>query len=140
MENQGFIGIKLVDSKDNTVNNNEIITQGKSSTGILLERSDNNEISGNKILSTEQIELLNNLSKDVQTLKSTVPNEVVYLLENLEKEIDNVRNAKQDSLLNKAHKLSETITNILTLGTEKAPQIVATLAPYIMSVLQSFGG
>lgn len=140
MENQGFVGLKLVGSDNNTIKNNEIIVQGKSGTGILLDTSNNNEISGNKILSTHQIELLNNLSKDIEILKGTVPEDVVSLLKDLEEKVQNVRDSNQDNLLDKTHKLSETITNILTIATEKAPQVAAKLAPYIIPVLQSFGG
>lgn len=139
MENKGFIGIQLNESEGNLVADNKILVSTEDGIGIQLNKSKNNDILRNEILSSTQIEFLNNLNETVTTLNSkTSDREIKDLLKTIEDQINEVKNSKQETLLDKAHKLSETVSNVVTLGSEKLPALAVLLTPYILQIGQIF--
>lgn len=138
MKTSGFIAIQLNDSDDNLVDENKI-SISNDGIAIQLNRSKNNKILRNEILSTTQIEFLNKLNVEVQDLSTKTSDvQIKDLLTNVEHQINEVKKANQDTVLDQAHKLSETVTNVVTLGSEKLPLLAAVLTPYIFKVVQIF--
>lgn len=138
MSTKRFIAFDIEDSNENIFQENEVLLSGDESTAFKVRGSHKNQFIGNKVLITEQIELINKLKQDVSSFQNQSNSELEGNLEKISLKIKELEEANTSNVLERANNLSQTILNVIELFGEKIPSVATKLSPYLLSIPSLF--
>lgn len=135
-----FTAFDIEDSNENVFQENEILLSGDESVAFKVRGSHKNQFIGNKVLMTEQIELINKLKQDISSFhdQSNTDSDINQNLEKILLKIKDLENSNTSNLMERANNLSQTILNVVELFGEKIPSLAIKLSPYLLAIPSLF--